>query len=69
MKAVVNIKCPYCERSVNKEIGFTGNWLPASETRTIFCNPEDGGCDREYAVGVNVKATVNYYHLSLICDD
>ena len=65
MKAVVEIGCPWCDRSVNREIEFLDNLLPTSEYRVITC----GTCDRQYAIKVGIKYTISYYEMDLIRDD
>lgn len=45
MTQILKIKCPYCNFVIDTSITITDN-----RSRLVFCDSEDGGCDREFVV-------------------
>jgi len=64
-KLVVDeIRCPYCGMKVNDqafELPIEVNRLPITRWRVILCETEGGGCDKRFAVQVEITATVTPY--------
>ena len=58
---ILTSECPDCSR-INT-YHFTSEEIEAYGIRVVYCDPEDGGCDQDYAIAIAVKTYVKTYKL------
>lgn len=61
-----NVRCPYCGYTIAVEL--TDNLLIGTK-QLRWCDPEDGGCDKELVFEVGFEVRMSYFTLEALEGD
>ena len=60
MKIYIKTKCPYCGHELQENYEATSR---SSGLQVGYCDPDEGGCDEEYAYRVQLCPEITIYTL------